>query len=103
MKARNRTDPSASQSVNLVCVNRNVETRDGQIGQIVAEREREIVATNVFLISRETPDKISTWHRECDWGTLGALAYNKMSYFGYKCCNRPGEQQKPTTINQEQK
>ena len=75
MKARNRTDPSASQSVNLVCVNRNVETRDGQIGQIVAERERErereIVATNVFLISRETPDKISTWHRECDWGTLG--------------------------------
>ena len=97
MKARNRTDPSASQSVNLVCVNRNVEMLR------LLPREREIAATNVFLISRETPDKISTWPRECDWGTLGALAYNKMSYFGYKCCNRPGEQQNPHTINQEEK
>ena len=53
-EVRNRNDPSASQSVNLACV-----SQKSSDGQIVAQRERDWSATQVFLISRETPDKIS--------------------------------------------
>ena len=69
-------------------------------GQIVAQRDccNQPFSHPDF---RETPDKIS--EVENVTGTVDPLAYIKMSYFGYKCCNRPGEQQKAQTINQEEK
>ena len=63
-------------------------------------REREIGVQPRFFSS---PEKLLTrslayrkWPGD-PW--CSPLAYIKMSYFGYKCCNRPGEQQKHTTIN----